>query len=409
MLRIGLTLLAFASLAFTQTQTFTYTYTGLPIPVYPDDWDTISVATLFVPRSITISNVTASVQVQFSGVGNLNVYLYSATGTRTKLLERNCSSTQNVDTTFDDAAATRFSETCPSSAGSSFKGNEPLANSKNENAYGNWRLAVENNGTNSNTGTVLGFSITIAGTPSGAPAIGSNTIVSASSFRSGTVAPGDQLAILGVNLGPVPGVRASATAALPTSLGGTTVTFDGAAAPITYASDRFVVVQAPTGLSVGSTTKIQVATASGTSAAFSVPVEATNPGLLTHDPLGTGPAKANNQDGKTNGDGSINGSDTPAAASSVISVYATGLGALTPAISAGNPPPSTPLSTVNATVTATIGGQNATVLWAGAAPGQTGVYQVNLMVPATTRSGNARIVLTAGGNPTQDNVTVQIK
>ena len=69
-------LLAFVPLAFSQSQTFTYTYSGLPLPVYPDDWNTVAVTSMFVGRSIQISKVTASVQVQYSGVGDLNVYMY---------------------------------------------------------------------------------------------------------------------------------------------------------------------------------------------------------------------------------------------------------------------------------------------------------------------------------------------
>ena len=89
MRRLVVNLLAFVPL-LAQTQTFTYTYTGLPFPVYPDDWNTVAVTTVFVGRSIQISKVTASVQVQYSGVGDLNIYMYSPDATRTKLLERNC-------------------------------------------------------------------------------------------------------------------------------------------------------------------------------------------------------------------------------------------------------------------------------------------------------------------------------
>src|SRR3954453_22117452 len=263
MLKSTLALLAFACFASAQTQTVTYTYTGVPVPVYPDDWNTIAVARIFVPRGIAISNVTASVQVQFSGVGNLNVYLYSAAGTRTKLLERNCGNLQNIDTTFDDAAPTKYSDTCPTGTGGGpFRGNEPLSNSNGQIALGNWRLAIENNG-NGNTGTLTGFSFSITGTLSGPPAIGPNTIVSTSSFQSGAVAPGDQVAIFGVNLGPTTGVRADATKALPTNLGGTSVTFDGTATPIFYASDQFVAVQAPALNPGAGTTRIQVTSSSG--------------------------------------------------------------------------------------------------------------------------------------------------
>ena len=106
---------------------------------------------------------------------------------------------------------------CPAEAGRGpFRGNEPLANWNNQNAFGYWRLAVENNGSG-HTGLVTGFSITITGTALGPPAIGPNTIVSTSSFLTGLVAPGDQISIFGVNLGPTTGVRSDPTTPLPTT------------------------------------------------------------------------------------------------------------------------------------------------------------------------------------------------
>src|SRR6516225_1347833 len=99
---------ALAPLAFAQTQTFTYNYSGLPLPIYPDDWNVVSIVRLLVPRSLSVTKVIASAQVQYVGVGDLNVFLFSAIGTRTKLLERNCGGLVNIDTTFDDSAATRF-------------------------------------------------------------------------------------------------------------------------------------------------------------------------------------------------------------------------------------------------------------------------------------------------------------
>jgi uncharacterized protein (TIGR03437 family) len=402
-----LMMLAAAPVLFAQAQTFTYTYSGLPIPIYPDDWDTVAVATIFVPRAISITKVTATVQVQFSGVGDLNVFMWSAAGTRIRLTERNCGSLQNIDTTFDDAAQSRFGDTCPTEAGRGpFRGNEPLSNANGQIALGYWRLGVENNGSD-RTGTLNSFSITITGTPVGPPAIGPNTIVSTSSFLNGTVAPGDQVAIFGANLGPAAGVRAPAGASLPTSLGGTSVTFDGVAAPILYASDRFVAVQAPA-LTPGSTTQVQVTATSGTSTAIPIPVVPVKPGILTYETGGKGQAKAINQDGSGNGDGSINSSHRGAAPGSVIQLFATGLGAVNPPVQPGTSAPTSPLSTVNAAVSATIGGRAAQVTYAGAAPGLIGTYQVNVIVPAGTPSGAVRVVLSGDGNSSQDDVTIQI-
>ena len=166
MRKLIVSLLVFVPLAFTQSQTFTYTYTGLPLQIYPNDWNTIAVTSMFVGRSIQISKVTASVQVQFSGVGDLNVFMWSPNGTRTKLLERNCGSLVNIDTTFDDGAASKFADACPAAGAGSFRGNEPLGNWNNQNAFGYWRIAVENNGSG-RSDLVTGFRLPLQAPRSG--------------------------------------------------------------------------------------------------------------------------------------------------------------------------------------------------------------------------------------------------
>jgi uncharacterized protein (TIGR03437 family) len=399
-----------APLAFAQTQTFTYTYTGLPLPIYPDDWNVIAIGSIDVNQSIVISKVTVSVQVQYNGIGDLNLFFYSPNGTRTKLLERNCGSLQNINTTFDDGAASKFSDFCPTEAGRGpFRGNEPLSNSNGQNAFGRWRLAVENNGSG-NTGTLTGFSVTITGSAAGGgPVIGPRTVVSLSSLMNGSVAPGDYVAILGASLGPTPSIRADATQQLPTTLGQTSVTFDGTAAPMFFASNNFVAVHAPFTLSPGATTQVQVVNTAGSSTAVPLTVVAAKPGVLTYQSDGRGQARAYNQDGSLNGDGSLITTEKPVPAGNWIAVYATGLGAVNPALTAGTPAPINTLSTTVLPVTANIGGHDATVLWAGAAPTQIGVYQVNIVVPSTARSGANRLVLTSAGNSSQADVTIQVQ
>jgi uncharacterized protein (TIGR03437 family) len=283
-----------------------------------------------------------------------------------------------------------------------------LANSAGQNAFGYWRLGIENNGS-SKTGTLTGFSITITGTVLGPPAIGPNTVVSTSSFESGAVAPGDQVTLVGVNLGPSNGVRADPATKLPTSLGGTTVTFDGVSAPIYYASDSFVSVHVPMGLSPGATTNVRVNAPNGSTSNVPLPVYTARPGIYTHEAGGKGQAKAMNQDGSLNGDGSINGSDHAASIGTTISVYATGLGPVNPAIAEGTPASAATLSSTTLPVTASIGGRTATVTWAGAAPGMVGVYQVNITIPPLAPSGAARLVLMVDGNSSQSGVTVQVR
>lgn len=79
--------------------------------------------------------------------------------------------------------------------------------------------------------------------------------------------------------------------------------------------------------------------------------------------------------------GTVNGPANPVAAGGEIAVYVTGLGAVNPPVGDGVAASSTSLSYVAATVTATIDGQPANVIFAGLAPGYAGLYQVNVIVP----------------------------
>jgi uncharacterized protein (TIGR03437 family) len=162
-------------------------------------------------------------------------------------------------------------------------------------------------------------------------------------------------------------------------------------------------------LAAGSTTKILVNSTAGSSTNVSLPVVPAKPGVFAYEAGGGGQAKAVNQDGSLNGDGSINGTDKAAAPGTVIAIYATGLGPFNPPIPQGAAAPASPLSTATLAISATIGGRSADVPYAGSAPGLVGVYQVNILVPLVTPSGANAIVLTAGGNASQDGVTVQIK
>jgi uncharacterized protein (TIGR03437 family) len=141
----------------------------------------------------------------------------------------------------------------------------------------------------------------------------------------------------------------------------------------------------------------------------SLPVVPSKPAIFTHEAGGNGLAKAINQDGSTNGDGSLNSSDRPAPQGSVIQVFASGLGPVDPPIPQGTPAPVSPLSVATMPISANIGGRAAVVTYAGAAPGQVGVYQVNIAVPALTPSGANSLVLIAGGNPSQSGVFIQVR
>jgi uncharacterized protein (TIGR03437 family) len=98
-------------------------------------------------------------------------------------------------------------------------------------------------------------------------------------------------------------------------------------------------------------------------------------------------------------DGSYAEPGTPAKAGDEIVIYAVGLGATTPPITAGEGASASPLLYVEAPVTLTIGGQNAHVDFAGLAPNFAELYQINAAVPAGVHGDTVPVVLTVGGQP----------
>jgi uncharacterized protein (TIGR03437 family) len=85
----------------------------------------------------------------------------------------------------------------------------------------------------------------------------------------------------------------------------------------------------------------------------------------------------------------------PAAASEVLSLFATGLGPTVPAVDPGQPFPSSPLTAVNSPVEVKVNGKAAEVLSAVGFPGAVDGYQVNFRMPPDTAKGSANIQVSA--------------
>jgi uncharacterized protein (TIGR03437 family) len=84
-------------------------------------------------------------------------------------------------------------------------------------------------------------------------------------------------------------------------------------------------------------------------------------------------------------------------------IYAAGLGATSPLVEAGNPAPSTPLAFTTIAPDVRLGDVRLAVTYAGLAPGQIGLYQVNVKVPSHPPAGTS-IPLTI----TQSGVTAAV-
>lgn len=237
---------------------------------------------------------------------------------------------------------------------------------------------------------VIYVPVTLNVSPS-APAI--TAITNAASFAPGAVAPGEFITIFGSAAGPLIGVRfpgLNAQGMIDTTLAGTQVFFDEIPAPIIYSSAGQVSAIVPFGIAGRASTSVVVQYLGAASTPIPLRVVDAIPGIFMLDASGQGAI--------LNQNGSVNSAQNPAAAGSIVSIYATGAGQTTPPEVEGQIVNTTPFPKPVLPVTASIGGADAPVSYAGAAPGlPTGLLQVNARVPNVPSMGKPlSVTITVG-------------
>ena len=228
-------------------------------------------------------------------------------------------------------------------------------------------------------------------------------IVDAASEGIRPVAPGKIVIIYGAGLGPTQlQVAAPGDGGFGTALGGTTVAFDGAAAPLIYTSTTQIAAIVPYEVS-GATTQVAVVYQGQTSPAFPVSVEPSAPSLFTLNQTGAGPAAA------INADGTVNTASHPIGIGGYVSLYATGEGQTTPPGVDGKLA-TQPLPQPMLPVSVTIGGIPAPVVYQGGAPGEVaGLMQVNVQVPPGVQPGGyVPVVLKVGTAASNSGVWIAV-
>lgn len=236
------------------------------------------------------------------------------------------------------------------------------------------------------------------------PVFSAESVLCAAGYASGRIAPGEIVVVFGANMGPTTllGGRIGSSGRIASSLDGSRVVFDGAAAPFIYTQDRQLSVVVPYGVADGAAAAMQIEYGGFRSETITLPVVPAAPGIFTIDQSGTGQGAILNQDG------TVNSHANPAPPGSAVSVYATGGGRTEPPSDDGEiPAGARPLALETA---ATVGGEPAVVLYAGAAPGLvSGVVQVNILIPGNAvDAGAAPILVTIGGASSQAGVTVSV-
>jgi uncharacterized protein (TIGR03437 family) len=238
------------------------------------------------------------------------------------------------------------------------------------------------------------------------PTVTASNIVNGASFGPG-VAPNTWVTITGSSLAAT--VRSWAAAdfvgsALPTTLDGVTVTINGEKAYTYFISPKQINVLMPSDIPVGSAVQVVVSNNGYASATASLTTAAVAPAFFE---FGGKYAAATHLNGSYIGPTSLGAAYTPAASGETIVVYGTGFGATTPTIANGQVVSGTPTLLTNPTIS--IGGQNATVVFAGLTPGTAGLYQFNVTLPTGLPSGDQAIVASLGGAVSPSGVFVTIQ
>jgi len=236
-----------------------------------------------------------------------------------------------------------------------------------------------------------------------APVLNAENIVNAASYAAGAVAPGELITIFGADLGPAAlvGTTLDSNGNVSSNLSGTQVFFDGVAAPVIYSLAGQVSVVVPYEVSGKSQTVVQYSYSGVMSNTVTVPVTQAAPGIFSANASGTGPGAILDLNYR------LVSAANPIPAGGVIVVFATGGGTVQGGAKDGVP--ASGIANQSLPVTATIGGQIATVAYAGLAPGLVdGVMQVNLTVP-TGLTGAQPLVVTVGTVASQSGITVAVK
>jgi uncharacterized protein (TIGR03437 family) len=413
-----------ASLSFTATATNS---SGV-------NWLTVTPAAGSTPGTLTVA-VNGSNLSQGTYVGTVSISSPGAAGSPQAIpVTLTVSSTASISVTpaaltfnYQAGGATPAAQTVQVAASS---GTLPFtaAAATNGNS-GNW-LAVSANTTSGiltigvtpaglAAGTYTG-QITVAATGAGnSPQVVAVTLVvtpgatslptivqSAASEAPGPVAPGEIISIFGTNLGPTPGVAGTiANNLLSTQVSGIQVMFDNNPAPLLYVSATQINAIVPFALNGLNQTHLTISNNGSVSNPLDLVVAPTAPALFTTTQTGGG------QGAILNANGSVNTSANPAAAGSIIVLYATGGGETSPLGVTGNitPTDGTGLKLVPG-VTVTVGNLAGTVVYAGSAPGFVeGALQINVQLPANLPAGAQAVVMTVGGVSSPAGVTVAVQ
>ena len=223
-------------------------------------------------------------------------------------------------------------------------------------------------------------------------------VVSAASYAAQQpLAPGSYIAIFGAHLSP--GLNQSPSLPLSLQLGGTQAMLGDKTLPLQFTSDGQINAIVPFDVPANTSQNLIIQNGPTLSNSEPVAIAPAQPAVFTKDLSGKGAGIVTGfkPDGTAINSGQVLDAANPASAGDTIVIYCAGLGAVDPAVPAGQAAPLSPLSRTVNPVRVTIGGKDASVGFSGLAPTFAGLYQINAIVPAGVAAGDAELVVSVAG------------
>jgi uncharacterized protein (TIGR03437 family) len=246
-------------------------------------------------------------------------------------------------------------------------------------------------------------------TAQGGPLISFGGVVDNASFASGkAVGSGTIAAVFGSQFSAA-GPAYASSVPLPTTLANVQVLVNGTAAPLFYVDANQADFQLPFGLTAG-TAVIQVTSNGQAGNQVSFSVDSIAPRLFTLPQFGPAPDTSpwgiviNASDGTLALPSSLGIPAHPAHPGDIVTIYALGLGPVSPSVATGSgAPATTPLAQTVNPVTVYFGGgflgnTTASASYAGLAPNFVGLYQINVTIPPGTPIGDIPVTIEMPGH-----------
>ncbi len=242
------------------------------------------------------------------------------------------------------------------------------------------------------------------------PNVNSGGLVNGASFSGADLTAGGVAAIFGTNLSP--SVALASSVPLPTTLAGVSVEINGVPAPLLFVSPGQIDFQIPWQFASDPQVTLTVVLNGASSAPQTFPLVQAGPAIFSVNSQGSGQGAVQiaNTSILAAPTGSIPGAATqPASRGGYITIYCTGLGAVSNPPASGAIASANPLSLTLATPTVTIGGAQAAVTFSGLAPGFVALYQVNVQVPQAAPTGSAVPLAMSVNGVSSNTVTIAIQ